>query len=306
MFYIIINPTSGQGRARRIQHLIFDELEKRSIAYKILAAEEAGQIQTLVRQAVQEGAQALVCVGGDGTLYEVVNGLANASGMRLYLVPCGTGNDFARAMGLPADPIAAFQLQLDSAPRRCDLGKMNGYYFINVSGLGFDVQVLRATERYKARFHGLLPYLLGVLRAARRFKPLEADLTVDGTAFHERLTLMAVANGQYIGGGMRVAPGALLQDHRFDLILVRAVPRLAIYLLLPLFMSGHFLRLHSVARCIHCERVLVQGDGLVVNLDGELVPVKQAEYEILPGAILLCYPSAEEKTGPAFSKTEGK
>lgn len=290
MFYVIINPASGQGRARRIQQQIFDELNNRSIAYRVFSADSDGQLQNLVHQAVQDGAKALVCVGGDGTLYEVVNGLAQTSGLRLYLVPCGTGNDFARAMGLPSDPLAAFQLQLDSPPRPCDLGRMNGFYFINVSGLGFDVQVLRATERYKTRFHGLLPYLLGVLRAARQFKPLEVDLIVDGVARHERLTLMAVANGQYIGGGMRVAPGASFQDHQFDLILLRAVPRLLIYLLLPLFMNGSFLKFPSMAQCIRCRHLTVRGKELVVNLDGELEAVEQAEYEILPGAIELCCP----------------
>jgi diacylglycerol kinase family enzyme len=127
--------------------------------------DRAARHATEIARAAAEGEEEarLVVLGGDGTFNEVANGLGGTRAV-MYFVSCGTGNDFVKALGLPKDPIEALKLQLSSSVREIDAGLINGRLFLNVSGTGFDIEVLRQTERFRARFKGLLAYLLGSSR----------------------------------------------------------------------------------------------------------------------------------------------
>ena len=137
------------------------------------------------------------------------------------------------------DPLEAFERQLAGTPVQIDCGRVNGRGFLNVSGSGFDVDVLQKTEELKKVYAGEKAYHKAVISVLGRYKAFEAELSVDGKpATHEACTIIEIANGQYIGGGMRVAPEAEMNDGMFDVVVVRKVPRLCIPFLLPLFMLG--------------------------------------------------------------------
>lgn len=289
MYHLIVNPVAGNGRSLKACARVERELQRRGLAYRITRTERPGHATNIARETAMGDDEArLVILGGDGTFNEVANGLAGTNAI-LYFVSCGTGNDFVKALNLPKDPVAALAVQLDARPRAIDAGLINDRLFLNISGTGFDIEVLRQTQRFRARFKGLTAYLLGLLVALGRFQPVEATVTVGGRAFQARLTIFEVANGRYFGGGMLVAPDADPFDGLFDVVYVDAVDRRRILKLLPLFVNGRFLSL-PMAHTLRAEEVVIESPGMTVNLDGELLRTDRAHYRVLPGSLRISCP----------------
>jgi len=289
MFGMIVNPVSGGGKNKRIAEEIAALLEQRGECCRMFETEceDDGDHQT--RRAIECGCDSIVCIGGDGTLSEVVPEMAN-SGKTLYIVPCGTGNDFARAFGLPKDPIEAFVAQLDGRKAKIDCGSVNGRAFINVSGSGFDVEVLRKTEELKAVYPGEKAYTKAVLAVLGSYQAFEADVSIDGGAFEKkRCTIIEVANGRYFGGGMLVAPAADYMDGLFDVVSVDIVPRMIIPFLLPLFKLGLHVYL-PIAKVLKAKEVIIRAKGMVLNIDGALKEMDEARYAVMPGALDVMLP----------------
>ena len=256
----------------------------------MFATQASGDERRQAELALEAGATAIVCVGGDGTLSEVVGAMAGKDAA-LYIVPSGTGNDFARAFGLPREPVAALAAQLDGTPERIDLGTINGKPFLNVSGSGFDVEVLRKTEELKSVYPGETAYRKAVLAVVSRYRAMEAELSIDGGPFERRrVTIAEFANGQYIGGGMRVAPDARENDGLLDVVTVVPVWHGLIPLLLPLFILGVHVRL-PLARSVRAREAVLRCKGMTVNIDWRLEQMDEARYAVLPGALRVMRPA---------------
>ena len=284
MFAVIVNPVSGGGEALKLARRVMRRLEEERRESRLFETSGEGDAAKQVRAAVQAGCEAVVCIGGDGTLCEAADELCYQD-VTLYVVPGGTGNDFARAFGLPKEPMAAFEKQLAGKPVQIDCGRVNGRGFLNVSGSGFDVDVLKKTEELKKVYSGEKAYHKAVVSVIGRYKAFEAELSIDGApATHEACTIIEIANGQCIGGGMRVAPNAKLDDGVFDVVVVKKVPRLCIPFLLPLFMLGWHTKL-GLARAMRAKKVSLRAKGMTLNIDGKLIDADRADYELLPGAI---------------------
>lgn len=284
MFAVIVNPVSGGGEALKLARRVMRRLEEERRESRLFETSGEGDAAKQVRAAVQAGCEAVVCIGGDGTLCEAADELCYQD-VTLYVVPGGTGNDFARAFGLPKEPLAAFEKQLAGKPVQIDCGRVNGRGFLNVSGSGFDVDVLKKTEELKKVYSGEKAYHKAVVSVIGQYKAFEAELSIDGApATHEACTIIEIANGQCIGGGMRVAPNAKLDDGVFDVVVVKKVPRLCIPFLLPLFMLGWHTKL-GLARVMRAKKVSLRAKGMTLNIDGKLIDADRADYELLPGAI---------------------
>ncbi|MBP3522899.1 MAG: diacylglycerol kinase family lipid kinase [Clostridia bacterium] len=289
MFAIIVNPVSGGGKNAQIARQIEALLRQRGETYQLFETANEGDGDRQVRLALQSGCEDVVCIGGDGTLSEIVQELAGSRGV-LYIVPSGTGNDFARALGLPRDPIKAFKAQLDGRRTVIDCGSINGRAFINVSGSGFDVEVLRKTEEFKQVYPGEKAYRKAVSAVLSSYRAFRSEISIDGGAFRPYSgTIVEIANGQYIGGGMKVAPGAQVQDGLFDVVLVDCVPRMLIPFLLPLFILGLHVHL-PIARVVRAKDVVLRARGMVVNIDGRLEEMDEAHFEIRPSALHIMLP----------------
>ena len=199
MLHIIANETAGSGRGSKILHKVTGILEEKKIKYGLDLTKKSGDAETLAKNVLDRGENEIVCVGGDGTVYEIVNGIAGRFA-KLFFVPCGTGTDFVKTLGYPKDPIAAFRKQLEGTPELIDCGKVNDRYFLNISGCGFDVEVLRQASRFKKLGKGLLPYLLGIFAALKKFKGMSVEMTIDGKVEKKDITIFSVGNGRYFGG----------------------------------------------------------------------------------------------------------
>ena len=289
MFAVIVNPESGKGRTEGLPQALCRVLEESGHESRIFPTQEAGDEGRQARIALENGAQAIVCVGGDGTLSGIVGELAEKD-VPLLIVPAGTDNDFVRAFGLPRDPVRALRAQLDGERAHIDLGTVNGKPFLNVSGSGFDVEVLRKTEELKAVWPGEKAYRKAVAAVLGRYKPMELELSVDGGAFERRrVTIAEFANGQYFGGGMRVAPEAAHDDGLLDVVTVVPVWHGLIPLLLPLFILGIHTRL-PLAKAVRARSAVLRCPGMTVNIDGRLERMDEARFGVLPGALCVMRP----------------
>lgn len=298
MYHLIINPTAGNGRAERIGQQIESALKAKGMAYQSYRTTHRGHATALARACVQQGATRVICIGGDGTAFEVANGLSGSQAA-LGILPAGTGNDFVRSLCMPKDPMAGLELLLEAPAMPVNICTINDGVFLNVCGAGFDVKTLLAAERAKKYARGMLPYLYGVLHTIINFRPTRLSVSLDGGPMQEReLLLIAMANGQYYGGGMRIAPMARLDDDLLDVIFIKPCSRPRILALLPTFINGSFVRFTDLVEHVRCQTIEIAGQDLYIQTDGEIRPMSHARLSAQGAKQLLLVPkSAQNAVG---------
>jgi diacylglycerol kinase (ATP) len=217
----IVNPVAGRGRTQKL----LPELERAASAAGIAlhVSPEPGAPAKLARAAADNGHDLLAC-GGDGLVTEVA-GVAADTGRRLAIVPSGAGNDFARVLGYdPKQPLRAFDALAHGHNRTVDLGRVNGRWYTCVTASGFDAEANRWANTV-SRLSGTTLYVAAVMRTLAVYKPHQFRVTVDGTPLETRAWLVAVGNGPAYAGGMKVTPGARLDDGLLDVTVVGAMSR---------------------------------------------------------------------------------
>lgn len=286
MYAFILNPAAGNVVSKNIRKLLENELIKAGVSYTIMHTEYPGHATELAAQAAAvKGCKAVIAVGGDGTAFEVASGMAG-TGVPLGLIPAGTGNDFIKSTGTPRDPLEALRFILSHQPRPADAARINNRLFLNVSGCGFDVTTLDYMQEAKKRFKGILPYLIGLVRAIRHYKPVHVKLNVDGKVLEQDALICAVANGRFIGGGIPICPAARINDGKLDLVLIDHKPRWMIPFYLPGLLFGRVLSF-PFTRHVLCQSVEIDSPDMRLQIDGEIRSMNRAEIEVMPGQLLL-------------------
>ena len=292
--HLFLNPTAGRGRAGRRAARIEALLQSESYALEVHLSQAVGDLEKLVREHVEIGAQRIVVAGGDGSVHEAANGILCAGGdAALGVIPTGTGNDFAKAAGISLDWEHAAKLLADriascERTRGIDVGRMNGRYFANGAGIGLDARVTRIARSYRIPI-GDLVYLFAIFRAMIEGIATPKMRITTGTAVHDgAITLANVANGDWIGGMFNIVPNARNDDGEFDLLIVAPVSRFRILQLLPKLMAGKHMGEKEIVHEMVTE-VLIEADEPVdCHLDGEMQPMqKRFEISLLPGALRL-------------------
>jgi YegS/Rv2252/BmrU family lipid kinase len=301
-WYIVINPVSGRGRARRFWPRLRAALDRAQLRYRTVDTAAAGHIPQLIATALSNGHRRFLALGGDGTFNELVNGLASQDSVPLAqclagVAGFGTGNDWARAMQVPDDPERLARRMARGARRAVDLGVAvdasgRRRYFHNVAGAGLDAEVVRRLPGSGPR---RLAYLAGLARALAGFRPPQFRVTTDGRAQSGKFWLVQAANGPYCGGGMRLAPGAQLDDGWIDLVTVAPLgPGAALSKLPKLFDGG--LRGDAAFTVIRCRSATIASEPPCrVELDGEPAGPTPVTLQLLASALwaLDCRDSAE-------------
>lgn len=281
--YIIANPVSRRDLGEKVTRVVTDALDAKALSYTLCRTSKTLHAVQIAREAAAAGEKLVLCIGGDGTVSEVAGGLAGTA-TALGIIPAGTGNDFARYLGIPKNPLKALDIALSGDTKTVDLGLANDRVFINVAGSGFDVAVLRHTLFYKKMFHGLLAYVLGVFRAVFGFAQMEITITHSGGTIKQKALLVSVANGRYFGGGMCVAPYADAGDGLFDVHYVDELPRLKIPVLLASFINGSYMK-WSIAHHFRCDELTVTTSADSLQLDGEICAGREVRYKLIPRAL---------------------
>ena len=284
--YFIVNLLAGGGRCKKCFQEVEAALKEKGISYGVSTTQYARHATELARSAYENGERTIIAVGGDGTINEVASALLGTDAV-MGILPFGTGNDFARAVGIPKEPSAALEVLLSRRIAPVDTGDVNGHFFINVAGFGFDVDVLLNTQRYKTRFKGMLPYLLGIVSALAHLKALPIKIHTAERVLETDALLIAVGNGAYFGGGMMALPNAVADDGLFDICVVRGMGLLRFLTLLPRFIKGKHIGIKQV-EYFRAREAYVEGpSSCVINVDGELYSNAPARFTLKSRAIQL-------------------
>ena len=283
MFTLIYNPIAGNRRAERVLPRVTEELKRRSIDFVTL--ETVFPEDKTHYAHVPCSAQDTVCIiGGDGTVLNVLNQLP-ARTMRLITVPSGTGNDFIKCLHLPKDPIKAFRRQLDAPPRLIDYALASGEVFLNVFGIGFDVEVLKKLDQFKRKHAGLKAYLFALVKAISEYKPHTCMVSVDGGAFRKCVfSILSAGNGQYIGGGMKAVPQADVSDGLLNVVEVKPVKKRHLLILLPLFIFGFHVKAR-LGKMYRCRTLTIKGENLSYEIDGEIRSADTIHLSLVSGEL---------------------
>jgi diacylglycerol kinase (ATP) len=297
---IILNPTAGGGRARRMSEHILVGLERRGIQAEMVATTVPREATRLGLEAARAGVDLVVAAGGDGTVHETANGLLRAlaqgvDGPVLGVLPIGTGNDFAKLIGPIDDLERSMDILADGQLRRYDAAHAawagGERWFVNAAGTGIDVEVVRQLLSKRGRSTpGVAKYLSAVLKALVRYQALPLRIRLDDLVLERDTMIIAAANGQCIGGGFWICPAAEPDDGRFDICIVNRVSYLGALRALPLIMRGKHEK-HPKVEMHRATQVVIEAlgpDPLFFQLDGELHEPPEARVltlRVLPSAL---------------------
>jgi YegS/Rv2252/BmrU family lipid kinase len=294
--FVIVNPAAGRGRARRAwETTIRPMLRSGGLAFDEVYEDRPGAAVPLADQATRDGYEVLAAVGGDGTIHEVLNGVLGPQGARrpaLAVIPGGTGNDFARGVGIPKDMVTAARLLLDGGRRRLiDVGRVNDRYYGTISGVGFDAEVAAEVNRWPKWVAGTIVYTAGILKKLITYRCAPARITIDGDVLELPMFLIAAANTPWYAGGMFMAPHARPDDGQLEIILARDLTKVETLGVLPKVFSGDHLKHPKVSHRPGLE-IRVESDvPLAIHADGETVGRVPAVFRALPQALEVIVPS---------------
>ena len=292
---VIINPAARGGKTARQWPAISEQLVRNDIPFDCAFTECTGHGIELTREAVSQGYETIVAVGGDGTVNEVINGIVGEDGKgqaRLGIICTGTGRDSIRSLNIPDDVGKACRVLADGncadidigrAEFVCDRGKVQRYY-INTAALGFASAVAERTRRFKS-LGGTVPFLIAFSTVFVSYRAKDIATDIDGRIRQERSLMIAVNNGRYFGGGMKIAPDADPCDGLLDVVTVRDVNKLRLLYNFPRLYKGTHTT-HPMVNVYKAKDVSVQtSDSLLLQLDGEIAGKAPAGFSIIPSAL---------------------
>ncbi|MFD6054993.1 YegS/Rv2252/BmrU family lipid kinase [Agromyces sp. NPDC060279] len=295
---VLANPFAGKGRGRAAAAAAIAGLRAHGAEVRSYEGSSAADTAALAVRALEGAPTALVVVGGDGTLSGILEPLL-AGSVPIALVPAGTGNDLARALGLPRDDAtAAAVLAITGTARVIDVGEVRSAGrttpFLTVAALGFDAKVSDRTNRLRWP-HGALRYYLALAIELVRLRPMDFTIRIEDEAeYRAPGTLVAVGNTESYGGGMPVCVGAHPDDGLLDLVHVAPLTRLRLIRLFPLLLRGRHDRRPEVTHR-RARAVQVSAPGLTVYADGERVGSGDCEIVSRAGALRIMVPPAPRR-----------
>ena len=308
---LVVNPAAGGGRAARALDRVLEELAPlQPFDVNVTQPGEARPAERAAAEAVRAGVTRIAVLGGDGSCSQAVNGAYAAGGVDALarvtfgFLPAGTGRDYARSAGIARDPVAAARaLARGAAARRVDVGRVQfpdgrERLFLNVASFGISAQIAHALEEYPQlkRRAGALAFGLATVRAGARYAPDETEIRVDLQAAQRGPTAaVAIANGGWFGGGMRVAPTARLDDGLLEVVRFGDLARRDFVISLPrLYRGTHYTHpqvTHSRGAVVEA-RMIARNEGgadlpIEIEADGELIGALPTRFSLLPAALSL-------------------
>lgn len=274
-YIFIVNPCSGSKDYNVIKQNIKDTMLGQD--YQIKETKCPNHAMRIAKKYKDDKNVIVYCVGGDGTLNEVINGIACGK-CKLGLIPTGSGNDFYKSLE-----------KYNKKESTIDLGLINGkFYFINIASIGFDAMVSNEANliKEKGKFKKL-SYYLGIIKTFIKFRFQDYEVEINGKKEIKPYTIMAVCNGKYYGGGFQIAPLASFDDDMFDVYLANKMSRIRLIgVLMRLIKSSHE-KSPTVKKYKTTEISIKSEKEMLVNIDGEIIKLKEVNIKIVPNAITI-------------------
>ena len=280
---LFVNPTSGKGKGGRVAPLVGEALTAAGKTVRTIVGRDAVDASDLARAAVADGLSALVAIGGDGMVHLALQALAGTT-TPLAVVPAGTGNDIARALGVPLDNPADAGLAVVNHPaREIDLARVGDRWFGGVLGSGFDSMVNERANRMTWP-RGRARYNLAIVAELRTFRPIPFVIEVDGERWESEAMLVAVGNAASYGGGMLVTPDAVMDDGLLDVMVLGPISKLEFLRVFPKVYKGTHVT-HPAVTIKRARLVSLAAAGVVAYADGERLAPLPVTIEAVPRAL---------------------
>jgi diacylglycerol kinase (ATP) len=283
LVHLAVNPTADRGRAADAAREVEALVRARGHDVERVEGSDAAALVTVVRQRVAAGAERVVVAGGDGLVHHLLPAVVGTPTV-LGLVPVGSGNDFARALALPADRAAAVQRALGPW-RPVDAVRIGGRWAASVATAGFSGAVTARANRLR-RPRGPLRYTAATLLELPRLRPFDLEVRADDERVRTSCSLVAVANTSHFGGGMAICPAARCDDGVLEVTLVRGVSPATLARFFPRVFAGRHLS-HPAVLTLRGRVVELRADGVQLWADGEPAGSLPATLECVPGALRL-------------------
>jgi YegS/Rv2252/BmrU family lipid kinase len=295
-----VNPASAGGSTGKRWPEIAHRAAARGLEGDALISERPGHLAELAAKAAADGASRLVVVGGDGSVNEVVNGVAEADGLELAVIPRGTGWDFARTFGITRDLDEAIETASNGDLRTIDAGVVtyrswagseHRAYFANVASAGISGAIAKRANETSKALGGKVSYYWSTFAVFFGWQTGEMRVSVDDEVREGRMIDVMIANGRFLGGGMMMCPEAEPDDGLFDVMLIGDVTKRDLLFVLPKTYRGKHLP-HPRLEVLRGRVVTVDADEpLPIELDGEQPGTTPARFEVVPNALRLRVPS---------------
>lgn len=299
----IVNPASANGSTGKRWPGIWERISARGPEHSALLTARPGHATELAANALAAGVDTVVAVGGDGTLSEVANGFFAGTGRHpdaaLGLLPFGTGGDFRRTVGIPIDLDAALECINARRLRVIDVGRieMQGLdggavvrHFINIADAGIGGVVVERVNRTSKLFGGKASFMFGSIATLLTYGPQPVEVKTAERSWSGRAQNVVVANGQYFGGSMHVAPAAEPDDGEFDLVIFGDIARLeAIRSINDIYKAAH-VKNPKVTGWRSSRVEVTSSERVLIDVDGEMCGTLPAVFEVLPRAISVVVP----------------
>ena len=315
-FILIANPISGKGHARNVAEQAYTALTESGAQGQLTFTSASGDAKRFAQEAVSDGIRSVIACGGDGTLHEVVNGIATVPDVTLGVLPCGRGNDFAAAIGIPLKPEAAIATLVSGTPIRVDLGRCynssqpstissvgasstrdsdnrqptTDNYFTTIATCGYDTEVSRRAAKGTPLFAGTASYAYAAVETLFYYEPPFVRLEGDFGVHEGPILLAATGITNRYGGGFQIIPNARIDDGLFDVCIIRPVSSLTVLrLMVTLFWGGH---VSHPAVSMHQTRTLtIETDPpILLYADGEPMCETPATIEIIKHGLAVVAP----------------
>lgn len=298
--YVIVNPVSANRTTAKEWPQYEKKLRDSGYEFDVVLTERPGHATELARKALKAGYETIMSVGGDGTMNEVVNGFFEdgmpvAENPRLVIFSRGTGCDFIKALGIRKGIEDLMEVLARNQAERVDVGRVDftdetgkqmTRYFMNVADIGLGAEAANRVNKHSKLLKGLLSFMLGAVTTIALYKNKDFEVVInDEIVLSERMNSVIIANGKYFGGGMKIAPDALMNDGLFDIIILGDLKKLELIKSFPLIYDGKHLG-HPKLKLFRGNRVKVKcGEKGLIEVDGEIPGSDDAEFIILPKAL---------------------
>lgn len=286
MWLILFNPTSGGGSGQRLAEATESALKKKNCPHLPISGVDYRDAQQRFRQALRDyktEINGVIVVGGDGMVHLAIQELAHTS-IPMALVPAGTGNDFARALGLNLkNPLAILDQALTTSPQAVDLGKVQGEYFAAILSTGFD-SIVNERANKLTFIKGRMKYNIAIALVLSTFRPKNYKFRIDAVDFTTEAMLIAVSNGLSYGGGMKVAPHARIDDELLDIMILGPVSKIEFLKVFPRVFTGSHIN-HPAVKILQGKAVEISSDA-IAYADGERIGPLPISVTVEPQALL--------------------
>jgi len=283
---LLANPKSGTGKAAKYLELISEEFKKNHVQIVSILADSAEATSKKLQEVLSGQVDAVMAIGGDGAVHLAIQELA-LSNVPLYVLPCGTGNDFARTGGpLDLDVTRAVNLMLETSPVEIDLGRTESEigtrWFGQVLSTGFDSLVNERANRFSF-IKGQIKYTIATLLELPLFRPYRYEMVTPGGTRKIPAMLIAVANGASYGGGMLICPSADRRDGLFEVMILHPVSKVELLKVFPKVFKGKHVS-HPAVEFIKVAKLTLESNA-IAYADGEKIGSLPINIEIVPKAL---------------------